>query len=111
MLGRKMRMLKHEDMEAVDWQVSVWLEKRGIPHQSYRNLPTSDKVVLRNLVCMPSQPTTYNQRRDLYRRLCLPGGVAGRESSDSVEPMPDEERRRFFSPLTPGERLPNLYKY
>ncbi|GAI08926.1 unnamed protein product, partial [marine sediment metagenome] len=46
------------------------------------------------------------------RKLCLPESmVAGRNSIDPLDFMPDEELKKFFMPLTPGERLPDLYKY
>jgi len=109
-----MKMSKHGDMEAIERQIRLWLEKRGIPQQRYENLQPFDKDVLHNLVCTPTHPTTYNQRRDLYRKLCLPESmVAGRNSIDPLDFIPDEELRKFFSPLplTPGEKLPDLYKY
>ena len=103
-------MMKREDMEALERQVRPWLEKMGIPYESYRNLSASDKGVLHNLVCTPTHPTTYAQRKDLYKRLCLPD-IAGRESIDPVDFMPDDKLQEFFSPLTPSERLPYLYKF
>jgi len=107
-----MKVSKREGMEALEGQIRLWLEKRIIPQQRYMNLPPSDKDVLQNLVCTPTHPTTYNQRRDLYRKLCLPESmVAGRNSIDPLDFMPDEELKKFFMPLTPGERLPDLYKY
>jgi len=106
-----MKMWKHEEMEACERQVRLWLEKRRIPQQRHENLQPSLKDVLRNLVCVPTRPTTYNQRRDLYQKLRLPESIAGRDSIDPVDFMPDEELRKFFSPLTPGESLPDLYKY
>jgi len=106
-----MKMSKHEDMEALERQIRPWLEKRRIPRQRYENLQPFDKDMLQKMVCMPTRPTTYNQRRDLYQKLCLPESIAGRESIDPVDFMPDEELRKFFSPLTPSERLSDLYKY
>lgn len=102
-------MLRHKDDETLEREVSPWLEKKGIPYQRYRNLPTHDKVVLRNLVCIPTRPTTYSERQDLYKALCLPDGGRYIHPDDLVPP--DEELREFFSPLSSSETLTDLYKY
>ena len=103
-------MRKHEDNEALERQVCRWLEKKVIPYQRYRNLPPHNKEVLRNLVCEPTGLTTYDERKDLYKKLCL-SDIVGRKSIDPVDFMPDEELRRFFSPLTPSESLSYLEKF
>ena len=103
-------MTKHEVNEAFEQQACRWLEKKGIPYQRYKNLPDYYKVVLHNLVCIPTHTTTYDQRKNLYKKLCL-SDIAGRESIDPADFMPDEELRKFFSPLTPSGRLHDLEKY
>ena len=107
-----MKMSKHGAVEAFERQVRPWLEKRRIPQQRYENLQPFDKDVLHNLVCTPTHPTTYNQRRDLYQKLCLTEMIArkGPVDGDYLIP-PDDELRKFFSPLTPAEKLLDLYKY
>jgi len=104
-------MLRHKDDETLEREVSPWLEKKGIPYQRYRNLPAHNKVVLRNLICIPPHPTTYSQRKDLYKKLCLPDIVAGKDSIDPVDFMPDEKLRKFFTPLAPSETLSYLEKF
>lgn len=103
-------MLRREDDETREREVSPWLEKKRIPYERYRNLPTHNKVVLCNLVCTPTRRTTYSERRDLYKKLCLPD-IAGRESIDPVDFMPDEELKKFFTPLAPSETLSYLEKF
>ena len=103
-------MLRRKDDEALERAVSLWLEKKEIPYQSYRNLPTHNKVVLRNLICIPPRPTTYSQRKDLYKKLCSPN-IGGKKSIDPVDPMTDEQRKEFFSPLSSSETLSDWEKY
>ena len=97
-----MGMSEHDDKEKCEQEVRLWLEKRGFPYERYVNLPTSHKIVLHNCVCTPTQPTSYSQRRDLYRRLCSP---TGRESIDPVDSTTDEQRKKFLSPLSSSETL------
>jgi len=104
-------MLGHKDDETLEREVRLWLKKKGIPCQRYRNLPTHNKAVLRNLICIPPHSTTYSQRKDLYKKLCLPDIVAGRESIDPVDFMPDKELKKFFTPLAPSETLSYLEKF
>ena len=103
MLGRKMRMLRHQDMEALDWQVSLWLEKRGIQHQDYSNLPPHCNVSLHDAVCGGTRPPSDRQLRELAQELHLSELRLNGHSSGPVDFMPDGELREFFS-LTAGER-------
>jgi hypothetical protein len=100
---RKMKMLEQEDVEALERQVNLWLENRGIPPQRYKNLPAHDKVVLHNLVCIPTQLTTAGERRALYRKLCAQESIAGRKTIDPVDHMTDEDLKTFFSSLPPSQ--------
>ena len=100
-----MGMSEHDDKGKCEPEVRLWLEKRGIPYEHYVNLPTFHKIVLHNCVCTPTQPTSYSQRRDLYRRLCSLGSIAGRYSIDPVDSMTDEQLRTFLSPLTPSQGI------
>jgi len=102
---------KHEDIESLERKVRPWLEKRGIPIQRYRNLPTNDKTKLHNLVCTPTPTSSYLEREKLYRKLCSQGGTAGRDARDPVSFVPHEEIDKFFSPLTSGEKLSYLEKF
>ena len=107
------RMSDQEGMREFEQEVLLWLRIRlGVPYERYLKLSTHLKSVLRNLICTPTKTTTYEQRKDLYRELCLPDSiVAGREAIDPLDSMKDEQRKKFFSPLTPSERLHDLEKY
>lgn len=96
-------MIKREDMEELEQQVRMWLKSRGIPFRRYENLQAHDKFVLRSLVCIPAQLTTPGERRSLYRKLCMPEIVAGRDAIDPVDSMTDEALRDFFSSLPPSQ--------
>ena len=96
-------MLEQDDVEAIEREVRLWFKKREIPPRAYMNLPDYYKVVLHNLVCIPTHLTTYSERRALYRKLCLPEGIAGRKTIDPVDSMTDEDLRTFFSPVTPSQ--------
>ena len=96
-------MMESEDMKALERQVHPWLDNRAIPLQRYKNLQAHDKVVLHNLVCIPTHPTTASERRALYRKLCAQESIAGRKAIDPVDSMTDENLRAFFSPLTPSQ--------
>ncbi|MFC2067223.1 hypothetical protein ACFLUO_09305 [Chloroflexota bacterium] len=106
-----MKLSRHEDAEKCEQEVRLWLEKRlekrGIPYERYKNLPEYNKVTLRNLVCIPTKPTTTLQRKDLYEKI-----IAGRELIDSLGSVPDDEEvKKIFSPLTPSEKLYDWEKY
>ena len=103
-------MLRRKDDEKPEREVSLWLEKKGIPYQRYTKLPTHNKVVLRNLICTPNRLTTCSQRKDLYKNLCL-SNIAGRESVDPLDFMPDEELKKFFTQVAPSETLSYWQKY
>ena len=103
-------MTRSMDDEKREREVRQWLEKKGIPYQRYRNLSNHFKDVLRSQICIPTRTTSPLQRRELYKKLCLPD-IAGRDSIDPVQFMPDEEREKFFSPLTPSEKLHYLEKF
>ena len=115
--GRKMmRMSEHEDVEALEREACLWLSKREIPLRKYKNLPLSDKVLLCGQVCGRTHADVW-QLRDLYKKLLLFQKRETERYPSAVNPItdedlpPDEELQKFFSPLTPGERLPDLYKY
>ncbi len=97
-------MLRRKDDEAPAREVSLWLKRNGILER-YKNLRSHNKVVLRNLVCIPTRPTTYSQRKDLYKKLCLP---EGKDSIGPVDSTTDEQRKKFFTPLAPSETLSYL---
>ena len=103
-------MSNNEEMEAREREVSLWLDRKGIPYQIYGNLPSHNKVILRNLVCVPTQLTTPAERKDLYRKLFI-RDIAGRSSTDPSDFVPDEKIKETFMPLTPSERLHDLEKY
>ena len=94
-------MLRREDDKAPGREISLWLEKNRIPIERYINLPSHEKVVLRNLVCIPTRPTSHEERRNLWIELCSPD--TARDINDLVPP--DEELRIFFSPVDPSEAL------
>ena len=102
-------MLRRRDDKTMVSEVGSWLMKKGIPYQRYDNLSAYLKDVLRNLVCIPTRTTTYRERKDLYKELCLPDIARDMNPDDFVPP--DEEVKKFFSPLPPSERLPYLYKF
>ena len=103
-------MTRRKDDEKREREVRLWLEKKRIPYQRYRNLPNHFKDVLRNLICIPTRTTSPHQRRELYKKLCL-ADVGGRDSIDPVEFVPDEELEKFFAPLAPSETLSYLEKF
>ncbi len=105
-----MRMSEHDDKEKSEREVRLWLRIRGFSYERYLKLSTHLKSVLRNLICTPTQTTSYSQRRDLYRRLCSPD-MAGREAIDPLDSMTDEQRKKFFSPLTPSEKRSYFDKF
>lgn len=107
-----MRMSKRDDMEALERWISPWLEKMRIPRQYYISLPSYEKVLLHNLVCVQTGSSSAAQRRSLYENLVLgKGRLDIRKGVASVDSVTDEAIKEFFTPLTPGERLPDLYKY
>ena len=101
-------MLRRKDDEAPAREVSLWLERNGILER-YKNLRSHNKVVLRNLVCIPTRPTTHSDRKELYKKLCLP--VAGKDFDPDDFVPPDEKIREFFTPLAPGETLSDWQKF
>jgi len=114
MLGRKMRITKHQDMEGLDWQVRLWLRKRRIPPQDYRSLPSHYKVLLHDVVCVPTLAPSDRQLRELAQELHLsqlrldvrPNGHA----SGPVDLMPHDDLREFFS-LPADERRRYLSRF
>ena len=105
-----MRMSEHDDKGKFNQEVRLWLRIRGFSDKRYLKLSTHLKSVLRNLICIPTKTTTYEQRKDLYRKLCLPD-MAGREAIDPLDSMTDEQRKKFFSPLTPSEKRSYFDKF
>ena len=103
-------MLEHEDVEVIEREVRLWFKKRSIPLRAYMNLPLSDKVLLCGQVCGLTHADSW-QLRDLYGKLLFFQMREGKEYSTAVNLITDEELEKFFSPLSPGERLHNLHKY
>lgn len=102
-----MKTPEHEDMEALERQVRPWLERRKIPLQKYRNLLSSYKVWLRDQLYGRTRLSDA-QLRSLYRQLCSP---AGRGSPDPIDLITSEQLQKFFSSLTPSEKLHYLEKF
>ena len=99
-------MSDQEHNEESEQEVRLWLRIRGFSYERYLKLSTHRKSVLRNLICTPTKTTTYEQRKDLSREL-----VAGREAIDPLDSMTDEQRKKFFSPLTPSEKRSYFDKF
>ena len=107
-----MRISNREDIEALERWIRPWLKKMGIPRQNYINLPSYEKVLLHNLVCVRTSSSSVTQRRTLYQKLAPgKGRLDIRKGLASVDSVTDEAIKEFFTPLAPGERLPDLYKY
>ena len=106
-------MLRRRDDEPVERGISLWLKGNVILNVSlyerYKNLRSHNKAVLRNLVCIPTRPTTYSERQDLYKALCLPDGGRYIHPDDLVPP--DEELREIFTPVPPSKTLSDWEKY
>ncbi|GAF95147.1 unnamed protein product [marine sediment metagenome] len=103
-------MLWRKDNEIPEPEITLWLERNGIPKQRYHNLSNNEKVVLGNLLKIPTRPTSPQQRKDLYTRLCLPD-LGGRESIDPTDFVPDDKIEEFFTPIAPSETLSEREKY
>ena len=98
-------MLRRKDDETLKREVGLWLKKNKISFRRYRNLSAYLKGVLRNLVCIPTRPTTAKERLNLWMELCSPA----RDINGFVPS--DEELRKIFTPVAPREKLPPLYRY
>ena len=103
-------MTRRKEDEKRQREVRLWLGKKQIPYQRYRNLPNDLKDVLCSLVCIPTHLTSPLQRRKLYKKLCYPD-IGGRDSVDPVDFMPQEQIDKFFEPLAPSETLSYLEKF
>jgi len=68
--------------------------------------------LLHNLVCARTFSLSDAQLRTLYQNL-VPGKrrAAGEVGPAAIDLLTNEELKKFFMPLTPGEKLPDLYKY
>ena len=97
-------MLRRENNETTEREVILWLEKNG-SYQRYQNLSAYLKGVLRNLVCIPTRPTSHEERRNLWIELCS----TARDINGFVPP--DEELRKIFTPVAPRETLSYLEKF
>jgi hypothetical protein len=89
-------MTRCQDYETHKRESRLWLERNEIPYQKYRDLPTYNKVVPCNMICIPTRPKPYREPIALHKKLCLPD-IAGRESIVSES---------FIS----IERLANVFK-
>ena len=103
-------MIKNGMNEIVKPEIEIWLKQKGISLKRYDNLTRNEKTTLKNLVCIPTGPTSPKQRINLYKKLCLPE-LGGRDSLDPVDFVPDEQITNFFKPVSPSETLSNLEKY
>jgi len=113
MCGRKAKMLRRKDDEIPEQEVSLWLEKRGIPLENYRILPPYFKRLLRNRVCACTRnlPSSDRQLRDLYQRLLSGKSRGSIISSNAVDSMTNRELQEFFSPLTTDEKYRDPYQW
>ena len=104
-------MLKRENDEAPAREVSLWLEKHGILER-YKNLRSHNKVVLRNLVCIPTRLTSHTERVNLYKELYLQDkDMPGRDKYlENLVPL-DEELKKLFTPVAPSETLSYWQKF
>ena len=106
------KMSKHEDREAREGQLLPWLEKMEIPLQNYRNLSFADKISLHNLLYSLTHPVSDSIRRDLYRKLCLPGTVAGRSDNSSTRyPIDPVSFMPVHTLVEPASKLYKAYQY
>lgn len=109
-----MKILNHEDIEKLEQELRPWLKKRRISLQAFDNLPLSQKFWLHGVAYTGDLLLSDAQFRTLYQNLGLStmrtkkGGQIG---PSAVESMEHEELKEFFRPLSPSERLPDLYKY
>lgn len=101
-------MLRHRDNERPEQEVSLWLERNTLS-EKYKKLQRHNKVVLRNLVCIPTRTTSPSQRKDLWKELCLPN--IGRDLNPDDFVPPDEELKKFFTPVAPSETLSYFEKF
>lgn len=102
-------MLRREGNETVEREISLWLKKNGSSYEKYKNLRSPNKVVLRNLVCIPTRTTSPAQRKDLWKELCLPD--IGRDLNPDDFVPPDEVLEKFFTPVAPSETLSVYEKF
>ena len=109
-----MRISNHKDIEKLRQELRPWLKKKKIPLQIFDNLPLSQKFWLHGVAYTGDFPLSDAQFRTLYQNLILgerrvcKGGLIG---PAAVESITHEELKEFFRPLSPSERLPDLYKY
>ena len=102
-------MLRRRDDKTMVSEVGLWLMKKGIPYQRYDNLSAYLKDMLRNLVCIPTCPTSPLDRKELYEKLCLPDIARDFDPDDFVPP--DKELKKFFTPLATSETLSDCEKH
>lgn len=103
-------MFRNKLNEIPEREITAWLDKRGIPSDRYERLLPNEKSALNDSLHIPSRPISYEQRKNLYRKLCLTE-VAGRGSVDPVNFLPDEELEKFFTPIPPSETLLDYEKF
>lgn len=102
--------MMRQKLSEIPREITAWLEKRTVPANRYERLSSSEKSDLNNSLHIPSRPISYEQRKNLYRKLCL-NEVAGRGSVDPVNFLPDEELEKFFAPVSPSETLLDYEKF
>ena len=102
-------MIRRSDAKP-EREVSSWLDNKGIPLQRYQNLEKHERVVLQNLLCIPTRSTSPTQRKDLYKKLCLLD-IAGKGSVDPSDFVPDDKIEEFFTPIAPSKTLTDREMY
>jgi hypothetical protein len=109
-----MKISNHKDIEKLRRELRSWLKKRRISLQIFDNLPLSQKFLLHGVAYTGDLRLSDAQLRTLYQNLVLgerrtwKGSPIGPAVVESIE---YEELKEFFRPLSPSERLPELYKY
>lgn len=107
----KMQIINQKDLQEFEEQVKPWLEKNRIPVEKYQTLLFHEKALLCNWLSDPNCPKSANQLTGLYEKLF---GTESRFSSSgekATDSIRYEQLRKLFSPLTPSEKLPYLYKF
>ena len=109
-----MKISNHKDIEKLKQELRPWLKKKGISLQTFDNLPLPQKIWLHGAVYAGNLSLSDAQRRTLHQNLVLgkrrtfKGRPIGPATVESIE---YEELKEFFRPLSPSERLPDLYKH
>jgi len=109
-----MEISNYKDIEQLKQELRPWLKKRRIPLQTFDNLTLSQKFLLHGAAYTGDLQLSDAQLRTLYQNLALGERRTWKGSPIGpavVESIGHEELQEFFRPLSPSERLPDLYKY